>query len=100
MLGGTGQEGSGLAFRWAHAGHRVILGSRDADKAGKIVSALRVHEALKPAAPDDAGYQFVTPPSVGRLEAVARLRVHWETPLVHRIPITFAIEEAVARSAA
>ena len=33
VLGGTGKEGSGLATRWAHAGHTVIIGSRDADKA-------------------------------------------------------------------
>ncbi len=33
VIGGTGAEGSGLALRWAHAGHRVMLGSRDAAKA-------------------------------------------------------------------
>lgn len=33
VLGGTGAEGSGLALRWAHAGHRVIVGSRDAARA-------------------------------------------------------------------
>ena len=33
VLGGTGAEGSGLAFRWALAGHDVIVGSRSADKA-------------------------------------------------------------------
>lgn len=33
VLGGTGKEGGGLALRWAVAGHKVILGSRDADKA-------------------------------------------------------------------
>jgi len=33
ILGGTGSEGSGLAFRWAHAGYRVFLGSRSAEKA-------------------------------------------------------------------
>lgn len=33
IVGGTGAEGSGLALRWAHAGHRVIIGSRDAAKA-------------------------------------------------------------------
>ena len=33
VLGGTGKEGSGLAFRWAHAGRRVVLGSRSAAKA-------------------------------------------------------------------
>jgi NADPH-dependent F420 reductase len=33
VVGGTGAEGSGLALRWAHAGHAVIIGSRDAAKA-------------------------------------------------------------------
>lgn len=40
VLGGTGQEGSGLAFRWAHAGHRVIIGSRDAGKAAAMAQQL------------------------------------------------------------
>src|SRR5947209_19113417 len=33
IVGGTGPEGSGLALRWARAGQRVILGSRDAERA-------------------------------------------------------------------
>src|SRR5882757_5366290 len=32
-IGGTGAEGSGLALRWANAGHHVIIGSRDAARA-------------------------------------------------------------------
>ena len=33
ILGGTGAEGSGLAVRWAAAGYRVVIGSRDPAKA-------------------------------------------------------------------
>jgi 8-hydroxy-5-deazaflavin:NADPH oxidoreductase len=33
VVGGTGAEGSGLALRWANAGHHVVIGSRDAAKA-------------------------------------------------------------------
>jgi NADPH-dependent F420 reductase len=33
VVGGTGAEGSGLALRWARAGHRVTIGSRDRPKA-------------------------------------------------------------------
>ena len=40
ILGGTGREGSGLALRWAKAGHRVILGSRDAAKAAAAAVAM------------------------------------------------------------
>jgi len=41
VLGGTGQEGSGLALRWAKAGHRVILGSRDAVKAWAAAAKIK-----------------------------------------------------------
>lgn len=40
VLGGTGAEGSGLAFRWAHAGLPVIIGSRDAGKAQAVAAEL------------------------------------------------------------
>ena len=33
ILGGTGKEGAGLGARWAQAGHDVIIGSRDAERA-------------------------------------------------------------------
>jgi len=33
ILGGTGKEGSGLATRWAQAGHTIVIGSRDAERA-------------------------------------------------------------------
>ena len=33
ILGGTGKEGKGLAYRWARAGYRVVIGSRTSDKA-------------------------------------------------------------------
>lgn len=33
IIGGTGKEGKGLAYRWALAGHDVIIGSRIVEKA-------------------------------------------------------------------
>jgi 8-hydroxy-5-deazaflavin:NADPH oxidoreductase len=33
VLGGTGKEGKGLAFRWANVGYNVIIGSRNKEKA-------------------------------------------------------------------
>jgi 8-hydroxy-5-deazaflavin:NADPH oxidoreductase len=33
IVGGTGKEGGGLAIRWGRAGHLVIIGSRDGEKA-------------------------------------------------------------------
>lgn len=32
ILGGTGDEGFGLGFRWAAAGHDIVIGSRKAEK--------------------------------------------------------------------
>jgi 8-hydroxy-5-deazaflavin:NADPH oxidoreductase len=33
LIGGTGKEGRGLTLRWARAGHEILIGSRDAEKA-------------------------------------------------------------------
>lgn len=40
VLGGTGKEGKGLAFRWAKAGYRVLIGSRTSEKAVKVASEI------------------------------------------------------------
>ena len=40
VLGGTGAEGSGLAFRWAHSGYDVIIGSRTPEKAERVAGEL------------------------------------------------------------
>lgn len=40
ILGGTGDEGSGLAFRWAAVGHDVVIGSRAAEKALRVAAEL------------------------------------------------------------
>ncbi len=40
ILGGTGKEGSGLAVRWAQAGHKILIGSRDAERARQRAAEL------------------------------------------------------------
>ena len=47
IVGGTGKEGSGLGIRWALAGHEVLIGSRDPERArGKAAElAARAPEA-------------------------------------------------------
>lgn len=40
VLGGTGNEGKGLALRWANAGYKVILGSRSAEKAAEVAEEM------------------------------------------------------------
>jgi NADPH-dependent F420 reductase len=41
ILGGTGKEGAGLAARWALAGHAIVIGSRDAERARVKAAELR-----------------------------------------------------------
>lgn len=45
ILGGTGEEGFGLASRWARAGIEIVIGSRDA---GRADEAARRLEAVAP----------------------------------------------------
>jgi 8-hydroxy-5-deazaflavin:NADPH oxidoreductase len=40
VLGGTGEQGQGLAYRLAGAGVRVIIGSRDVERAAKSAAGL------------------------------------------------------------
>lgn len=40
IIGGTGKEGKGLAYRWVLAGHHVIIGSRQHEKAQKAVDTV------------------------------------------------------------
>lgn len=40
VLGGTGNEGPGLALRWAHAGYKIIIGSRKHEKAEATAAEL------------------------------------------------------------
>ena len=62
VLGGTGKEGSALALRWAHAGYRVILGSRTEERANAVAAELN-----RPARRSGAGSKgWPTPTPPGR----------------------------------
>lgn len=57
FIGGTGEEGMGLAYRFALAGHTCIIGSRALEKAQAAVAELHDKDASLPLAPatnDDA----------------------------------------------
>jgi len=41
IIGGTGREGKGLAYRWLKAGYHVIIGSRQAEKAEAAAEEIR-----------------------------------------------------------
>ena len=54
ILGGTGKEGRGIAYRWAKAGYRVLIGSRKQEKAEAAVEELKV--LLADVSADVAGF--------------------------------------------
>jgi len=45
VLGGTGKEGKGLAYRWAKAGYHVLIGSRSSERA--VTTASEIMEMLE-----------------------------------------------------
>lgn len=40
VLGGTGKEGKGLAYRWAKAGYKILIGSRSSERAVTAASEI------------------------------------------------------------
>lgn len=68
FLGGTGDQGRGLAFRLAGAGHSVVLGSRSAERAEAAAATLR---ALLPPGADVSGMTNAEAAAKAELAVVA-----------------------------
>jgi 8-hydroxy-5-deazaflavin:NADPH oxidoreductase len=64
VIGGTGPQGKGLAYRWARHGHQVVLGSRSADRAQ--AAAKEIAERL----PDATVSGAANPDAVDRADVV------------------------------
>jgi hypothetical protein len=85
IVGGTGDEGFGLALRLTAAGVRVTIGSRAQERAED--AAARVRETVGPEAPvagaenpgavAGAGLVFVTVPYAGQAATYRSLKEHW-----------------------
>ena len=67
ILGGTGKEGKGIAYRWAKAGYRVLIGSRKQEKAEAAAEDLKVLLGDAPA--DIAG--LANPDAASQADIVA-----------------------------
>ena len=77
VLGGTGKEGNGLALRWAHKGHKVIIGSRTAERAqdaaaqmNEILGSANVSGAANPDAAAEADIVVLTVPYAAQQSTV------------------------------
>ncbi|MFO0692741.1 MAG: NADPH-dependent F420 reductase [Polyangiales bacterium] len=55
IIGGTGREGTGIAQRWAKAGHQVTIGSRDAARAAEKAKELSERAGVTIQGADNAG---------------------------------------------
>ncbi len=77
VLGGTGDQGRGLARRLALAGHRVVIGSRDAGRAAAAADGLGcgplVSGALNAGAAEQADVVIAAIPWEGHKELLASL---------------------------
>jgi hypothetical protein len=77
ILGGTGDQGRGLARRFAIAGHRVIIGSRQAERATaaatELGSSLGIEGAANAEAARQADIVIVAVPWDGHGELLAAL---------------------------
>ena len=82
ILGGTGKEGKGLAFRWARAGYKIIIGSRSLDKAMAAVEDIKgylkqgglVEAMLNPDAAAAADLAVLTVPFAAHREMLESIK--------------------------
>ena len=82
ILGGTGDQGKGLAYRFARAGQRVVVGSRSAERGVEVAAAIAampgvtgtVTGAANPAAAEASDVVIVAVPWEGHADTVAGLR--------------------------
>ncbi len=89
VLGGTGKEGGGLAFRWAHAGYRVLIGSREATRAAAAAAELSASLLAARAAAGLADGSAIRIEGLTHREAVAQAAI-----VVLAVP--WAVQQALA----
>jgi NADPH-dependent F420 reductase len=86
IVGGTGPEGSGLAYRWAKAGLDVVIGSRDAARAQEVAATLharagagaKIDGADNAAAVAQAEIVVLTVPFAGVAALLKQLKTVWK----------------------
>jgi NADPH-dependent F420 reductase len=98
IVGGTGKEGLGLGLRWAQAGHDVIIGSRDAEraraKAAELAAAApgrRIEGMSNREAATAAEVVVLTVPATGLQATLPELREPCRGKIVVStvVPLTF-----------
>lgn len=86
ILGGTGPEGSGLAYRWAKAGEEIVIGSREVQRAvetaaqlrGRIGASARIEGADNAMAASQCEVVVLTVPFSGHAALLKQLKGVWK----------------------
>jgi len=81
ILGGTGEQGPGLALRWALAGEEIIIGSRSRERAEKVAAELnaelgesRIRGLENPQAAQEAELVVLTVPYPAHLSTLETVK--------------------------
>ena len=85
ILGGTGKEGFGLGFRWAAAGHEIIIGSRLAEKGERAAEEMR---ELLP----DAAISGTDNPTAAAAAELVVLSVPYEAQAATLVDVSDAVQ--------
>ena len=108
IIGGTGPEGSGLAYRWARAGEEIVIGSRDGQRAEETAAQLRarIGSSAKIAGADnltiaaECEVVVLTVPFVGCAALLKQLKSVWKPGTVvidTTVPLAATVGGAATR---
>src|SRR5262245_9225787 len=104
IVGGTGAEGFALAQRFAHAGARVIIGSRDQKKAEEAAARLAGVQGLQNVdAARDAEIVILTVPLAAQISILKSIRASLRPGAIlvdATVPLEAAIGGRVSRTLA
>ena len=106
VIGGTGDQGYGLALRWAKAGKRAIIGSRQREKAEEAVARVRaaaggsanVEGAENCEAVTRAPLVALTVPFEAQIATLKSIKEHWRAGQT-LVDVTVPLEAAVGGAA-
>ena len=103
FIGGTGPEGKGLALRFAMAGERVTIGSRDAqraqdaaDEVGELQDGLSVSGGLNEQVADESDIVFIAVPYSGHRPTLESLGDRLDGKLVVDVVAPLRFSRGVA----
>ena len=103
FIGGTGPEGKGLALRFAMAGEKVAIGSRDsqraqeaADEVGKLHDGLSVSGGLNEQVAEQSDIVFIAVPYSGHRPTLESLRDRLDGKLVVDVVAPLKFSKGVA----